>query len=344
MGPQGVSGPQGLRGATGAGSTIPGATGATGPTGPTGPSGGPSGPQGVQGPSGSLGSTGPQGVQGPSGATGPQGPRGTQGLGGIQGPQGPQGPIGATGSTGPQGVTGPQGNIGIGLQGSTGPSGPQGPSGVRGPQGPGVSVDTNEVLYSRTGTDIFGDAGFTRTATTLTVGSGDTDGYLHVYSDATFENNIKLTRGSIFFSTDAAYYLQLTTGNFKLGTGGLIVDGTIQSNNGDIKANNGDVIAYASSDLRLKNNIEKITNALDKVHSLDGITYNWNELAVDKDLEQREAGLIAQQVAEVLPEISTTRTDGYLAIKYDRVVPLLVEAIKELSNEIKELKKRLSTK
>jgi hypothetical protein len=129
----------------------------------------------------------------------------------------------------------------------------------------------------------------------------------------------------------------LTGGNYKLATGGLQVDGSIQSNNGD-------VIAYASSDLRLKSNVEKITNALGKIHSLDGITYNWNELAEDKDPEQREAGLIAQQVAEVLPEIATTRTNGYLAIKYERVVPLLVEAIKELSNEVKELKKNLSIK
>ena len=49
-------------------------------------------------------------------------------------------------------------------------------------------------------------------------------------------------------------------------------------------------------------------------------------------------GLIAQQVQGVLPEIVVTRDDGYLAIKYEKIVPLLVECIKELKKEINELK------
>jgi hypothetical protein len=118
-------------------------------------------------------------------------------------------------------------------------------------------------------------------------------------------------------------------------TGGITASSDIQSTAGDI-------IAYSSSDRRLKTNIEPITDALNKVNSLDGITYNWNELAENKDTEIREAGLIAQQVAEVLPEVSTIRENGYMAIRYERVIPLLVEAIKELSAEVKELKKKLS--
>jgi hypothetical protein len=102
------------------------------------------------------------------------------------------------------------------------------------------------------------------------------------------------------------------------------------------------VLYNITSDRRLKTNIEPITNALDKVNTLDGVTYNWNELAENKDITIREAGLIAQQVAEVLPEVATTRDNGYMAIKYDRIIPLLVEAIKELSAEVKELKKKIS--
>ena len=104
----------------------------------------------------------------------------------------------------------------------------------------------------------------------------------------------------------------------------------------------GDVIAYSASDQRLKTNIKPITNAVDKINKLDGITYNWNELARDRDTTLTEAGLLAQQVEAVLPEVVTTREDGYMAVKYERIVPLLVEAIKELSAEVKELKKQLA--
>ena len=98
-----------------------------------------------------------------------------------------------------------------------------------------------------------------------------------------------------------------------------------------------------TSDIRLKTNIEPIQNALDKVTGLNGFTYNHNEIAgeLGLDTEIRYAGVSAQDLQEVLPEAvkPCPASDEYLTVQYEKVVPLLIEAIKELKSEIEELKK-----
>lgn len=107
---------------------------------------------------------------------------------------------------------------------------------------------------------------------------------------------------------------------------------------GDIKAE-GDIIAFTSSDIDLKTNVTKIKNALSKVKQLDGILFNWNkDTALEKDPSKPEAGLVAQQVLKVLPEAVTRRQNGFLAVNYEKVIPLLVESIKELEKELMEIK------
>jgi hypothetical protein len=103
-----------------------------------------------------------------------------------------------------------------------------------------------------------------------------------------------------------------------------------------------DITAFFTSDERLKTKILPIANALEKTTKLNGVTFNWNAYADGKDLNAREAGVIAQQVQEVLPEAVTLRDNGYLAVRYEKIVPLLIEAIKELENKVKELEKRVS--
>jgi hypothetical protein len=95
------------------------------------------------------------------------------------------------------------------------------------------------------------------------------------------------------------------------------------------------------SDIRLKTNVELIDNGLAKVISLSGITYDWNELAGNRHGGLREVGVIAQEIQKVLPEAVIEKDDGYLTVKYDRIIPLLIQAIKELSNEVEELKKKI---
>lgn len=94
----------------------------------------------------------------------------------------------------------------------------------------------------------------------------------------------------------------------------------------------------ASSDERLKNRVGNLDNALDKVCSLDGFLYTWNDKAESIDKETVQVGVSAQQVQEVLPEAVNENDNGYLGVKYDKLVPLLIESIKELKAEIEELK------
>jgi len=102
-----------------------------------------------------------------------------------------------------------------------------------------------------------------------------------------------------------------------------------------------DIIAFAS-DERLKTNFEPIENAVDKVLKLRGFTYNFNEIGegLGFDTSIRHAGVSAQEVQAVLPEAvcPAPASDEYLTVKYDKLVPLLIEAIKELKEEIEELK------
>lgn len=111
---------------------------------------------------------------------------------------------------------------------------------------------------------------------------------------------------------------------------------------------NGDIIANSiagSSDIRFKQNIRPVVNALDKVKSLRGVYFNWNQTAFpDKNFgAQDELGFIAQEVEQVVPEIVTIdkTKDEFRSVKYDKLVALLVEAIKEQQKQIDELKKAI---
>ena len=95
-----------------------------------------------------------------------------------------------------------------------------------------------------------------------------------------------------------------------------------------------------SSDQRLKTNIKPLEKALDKVLTLNGVTYEWrvNEFP-DKNFDSnRHVGVIAQEVEAVLPEAVETGGDGYKSVNYSNITPLLIEAIKEQQAEIEELK------
>ena len=110
---------------------------------------------------------------------------------------------------------------------------------------------------------------------------------------------------------------------------------------GNFTANNisavGDVTAFAS-DIRLKTNIKPIDNAISKVLSLNGFTYSFNEIgeSLGFDAGVRHSGVSAQDVQEVLPEAVCPApvSEDYLTVKYEKIVPLLIEAIKEQQEQI----------
>ena len=108
---------------------------------------------------------------------------------------------------------------------------------------------------------------------------------------------------------------------------------------GEIRATN-NITAYYSDD-RLKNKLGPILNALSKVKSLNGFYYEANETAQELGYEAiREVGVSAQEVQSILPEIVVPApiSDKYLTVRYEKLIPLLVEAIKELSEEVERLK------
>ena len=113
-----------------------------------------------------------------------------------------------------------------------------------------------------------------------------------------------------------------------------------------IRATN-DIVAYYSSDRRLKENITPIKNPLVKLSKINGVEFDWKPTTEEEKRfvhanEGHDIGVIAQEIEKVLPEtVETRKKSGYKAVKYEKIVPLLIEAIKELKQEVDELKKQI---
>ena len=139
---------------------------------------------------------------------------------------------------------------------------------------------------------------------------------------------------NILLITNTATSTSTNTGALQI-LGGLGVGGSIYAG--------GDVYSAFSSDARLKTNVVNIPNAVNKILQLNGVTFNWNDLAVEqgKNTTNAEAGVIAQEVQAVLPEVVAERENGYLAVRYEKLVPLLIEAIKEQQGTITQLQSDL---
>jgi hypothetical protein len=102
----------------------------------------------------------------------------------------------------------------------------------------------------------------------------------------------------------------------------------------------GDIVAFYTSDKALKDNIKKIDKPLEKITKLNGVTFEWN----DKQCTHtgKDVGVIAQDVEQVIPEAVTTRENGYKAVKYEKIIPLLIESIKELIDKNEALEAKLA--
>ena len=121
-------------------------------------------------------------------------------------------------------------------------------------------------------------------------------------------------------------------------------------NDGDLHVD-GDVVSFSTttSDQRLKDNINTIDNALYKVNKLRGVEFEWN--ATSRKGE-KDIGVVAQEVEEILPEIVREKTpcagefcentEEYKTVDYQKLTAVLIEAVKELSAEVEDLKKKLS--
>jgi len=111
---------------------------------------------------------------------------------------------------------------------------------------------------------------------------------------------------------------------------------------GEIRATN-QITSYYS-DERLKTRLGRIENALDKVDQISGFYHEANDTAVELGFSKvREVGVSAQEIQSVLPEVVTLAPfdERYLTVRYERLTPLLIEAIKELRQEVNAIKKQL---
>lgn len=146
-------------------------------------------------------------------------------------------------------------------------------------------------------------------------------------------------------------------GSFGVGTTETGTSGDIR-NTGQILSS-GNITAYYSDD-RLKTKIGPIENALDKIMTLEGFYYTENDVAKTNGYlgEGRQVGLSAQSVQAILPEVVkpapfdcefkdgkmySASGENYLTIQYEKLIPLLVQSIKELNSELINIKNRLTT-
>lgn len=137
------------------------------------------------------------------------------------------------------------------------------------------------------------------------------------YAAANHSHSNYQPKGSYAAASHSHDYLSAGGGTLR---GGLTVQGNINAS--------GDITAF--SDRRLKSNIQKIENALEKVNKLNGYTFDINN--------KRSTGVIAQELQKVLPE-AVGENSGYLTVAYGNIIGLAIEAIKELSKENENMKK-----
>ncbi len=204
-------------------------------------------------------------------------------------------------------------------------------------------------LYSDSYRPYADEAGYAGYSTSVELTGGN-----YIWFNGSGYHNVRMSEsyGIVMNMISHPWHVQVVNGSFMVGT--TAAGGNYGIGNGYFT---GDVTAYYS-DKRLKHNLNLIDKAVDKVKLLNGYTYQHNELGQEllkENPHKIHAGLIAQEVQAVLPEVVTIAPfdldgydehgngvsrsgENYLTIKYERIVPLLVEAIKEQQTQIDELK------
>ena len=174
-------------------------------------------------------------------------------------------------------------------------------------------------------------------ATSESVSGSATSGLTYNGSTLTIDGNVNTGQGA----TEVYLMNQnIQTGN-SVQFNGLGVGTAASGVVGAILATN-DVVAFASSDKRLKENLEPIGSAIEKVGQLNGYTFDWIPMEGIHVHSGRDVGVIAQEVEKVLPEIVEDRGNGYKAVKYDKLTALLIQAVNEQQKQIELLTTELN--
>lgn len=139
-----------------------------------------------------------------------------------------------------------------------------------------------------------------------------------------------------------------SSSSFYIGTGSAANNGSESISNkfslssSGVLTVSGDVIAYGSpSDAKYKENVKPIENALDKVMDLEGVSFDWKENNEILDIKE-DIGFIAQDVQKVIPELVRENEEGNLSLRYQGLIPVLLEAMKEQQKQIDDLKAQMS--
>jgi len=195
---------------------------------------------------------------------------------------------------------------------------------------------TSNRVPKGTGKEHLNDSNITDNGTTITLGSN------------TVVTGTIVASGTTLISGSSQVSIQSTTGFGTYLNQGVLSTSDVRHNSlgigmaastttGRIDAS-GDIVAYSTSDRNFKENITPIPNALEKISKISGNTYDWKEDMKDfHGFEGNDVGVIAQEIEEVLPQLVTTRETGYKAVKYDKLVALLIEGIKEQQTQIHNL-------
>jgi uncharacterized coiled-coil protein SlyX len=175
------------------------------------------------------------------------------------------------------------------------------------------------------------------TANSITLGTHTTGDYVASLVQGT---GVTITNNSGETATPTISIGQAVGTSANVQFSSIGVGTTASGTGGEIRAT-GDITAYYSSDIRLKENIIPISNALEKVNQISGNTYNWKD-GYDEIHSHKgnDIGVIAQEVEEILPQIVTNRDNGFKAVQYEKIIPLLIEAIKELSAKVDRLENK----
>ena len=217
----------------------------------------------------------------------------------------------------------------------------------------GYALD-NLVVHKSQSETITGAKSFTGTtslATTnvsqISLGFGNTSQSLMIYGDTTSGNGGKISFGNststltIMARHTSAPVVNLstnlagtTTSRLQATNNGIVVPTLIGTGNRAVYSCATGLLTNTASDFRLKENIQAIpeTDMLLKIIQLEPKTFNWKSNGED------DIGFIAQEVNEVLPELVVERNDGFLSVNYDRIPTLLVCCIKQLQEQINDLK------
>jgi len=226
------------------------------------------------------------------------------------------------------------------------------------------TVHTSEKLTYNSNTGLLTATGFAGPLTGNVTGntSGSSGSCTGNSSTATTATNVTVTNEEsdstcfpLFVTAAATNGGAKTSANFQLDTtiGSGAVSLKIAGGTTSLISCTGDITAFAS-DKRLKTDIEIISNPLDKINKITGFTYCWDKEVCDKIQlntdDNRHIGVFAQDIQAVLPEAvkpapfdtdskgNSKSGDNYLTVQYEKIVPLLIECIKEQQTQIEELR------